>query len=141
MTVEIAGIWEQGWNVPWSEFDLWEMVAIDFGVDSWAMTPVSGIVKGSSGLLREYADLADVLAETTSTVVWVDEGGETSLDAFVHPDDALYVFGRTSLRPMPGLIQEGHLSVKFATVNNMGMLWAHQALALVLYDRMVKSWQ
>jgi hypothetical protein len=140
--VKVAGIWEQGWNTPWLEFDLWEYPLHDFGVDEFYMTPISGIAKGFS-FLKEKTDIQEVLNENPDlTVVWIDERGTTKLKDFVHPENALYITGKTTSRPMVTFGQPNHLSVQIETKpdgSTQGGLWSHQAITLVLYDRIKKS--
>jgi len=130
--IEVAGIWEQGWNVPLMEADQWEMVMAEFGVERLNMTPISGIDKP---WIHEYPSIEELLADRSHlTPVFVDESAEVELSEFEHPKDALYVFGRCSYSPFHG--HEGQ-AVKIQTVKP-GMLWPHQAMAIVLYDRSQK---
>jgi hypothetical protein len=134
--VKVAGIWEQGWNTPWLEHDLWIQVVNEFAANGWYMTPVSGIAKSST--LVEVVDMQEVIdANPDLTVVWVDEKGDIPLQKFEHPQNALYIMGRTS-QTVLGMRRDGDPSVRIETI---GGFWAHQALAIVLYDRMKKSWQ
>jgi len=136
MTVRVAGMWEMGWKAPISEHDVWSYMLRDFAADEWIMCPVSGI---DSNKVTEMATLADVVAAAPETIVIVDEKGEIPLHEFEHPDDALYVIGKTSYSPMA--LGTG-LSVYVETPTGaQGLLWSDQVIALVLYDRMVKSWQ
>lgn len=123
------------------EHDQWLYPLQEFGVDGWYMSPVSGIAK--SPKLTEVADLQEAIdANPDLTVVWVEEFGETPLRDFKHPENALYITGRTSLSPIKsGMSKQEHKSVRIETVVNGGGLWGHQAIAMVLYDRMTKSWQ
>lgn len=138
--IEVAGIWEEGWNVPIMEVTQWEMMLREFGVDHLNMTPVSGIAApwGNKPWLTEYNDMAEVIADHSAlTPVFVDEAATVELQDFQHPADALYVFGRAGYSPFES-IGEGHLSVKIMTPCP-GCLWAHQACAFLLYDRMLKG--
>lgn len=137
--VSVAGLWELGWNTPIKEADLWEFPLRDFGAERWHMSPISGI---AHTFVDERPDLAEVIADYRARgvpVVFVDEKGTTPLRAFEHPADALYVLGKTSLSPLVAYGRDGDLSVRVETALDGGLLWAHQAAALVLYDRQVKS--
>lgn len=137
--VAVAGAWELGWNTPIKELDLWAFPVRDFAVDAFYMTPVSGI---ASKRVQERASLDEVLAETRNlAAVFVDENGEAALTDFEHPDDALYVFGRAGFSPMTALKRERDRSVRIETVLGAGLLLPHQAAAIVLHDRLVKSWR
>ena len=129
--VEVAGIWEQGWTIPLVEYNEWEMVAQEFGVDAIHMTPKTGV---NGGLLIEYESIDALLsARPGLEIVFVDEEGETDLTDFEHPENALYVMGRVGCSAFR-LRGKGHLSVSIPTPKR-GHLWPHQALAIVLYDR------
>jgi hypothetical protein len=139
--IRIAGLWELGWNTPIKEADLWEFPLREFGVDRWFMSPVSGIVQP---LVTEVPDLQPLIAEHRAAgfvIVYVDEKGSTPLSQLTHPTDALYVCGRTSLSSLVAYGQSGDLSTRIETPLGHGMLWAHQAATIVLYDRLVKSWR
>ena len=136
--IVLAGLWELGWNTPIKEADLWEMVARDFGV-TIAMCPVSGVRLWWEGGLLEYADLPAALTALGLPGVFVDEHGTVPLRDFVHPESCVYVFGKTSTSALYAM-REGDVSVSVETPGQLGMMWAHQAAAIVLYDRQVKSW-
>lgn len=137
--VKVAGLWEQGWNTPFLEHDLWEYPLRDFQVDQHYMIPVTGIDKP----VIERATVEQILLENSElTVVWIDELGETPLKDFAHPEDVLYFAGKTTSRPMIQYKRPEHFSVRIETKpdgSNQGMLWAHQAMAIVLYDRLLKT--
>lgn len=132
--IEVAGSWELGWSAPINEIDLWHYVMRSFRVERMSMTPVTGIV---GKLLDEYPNYEEILAAKPDlTPVFVDENGAVELRDFQHPENALYVFGKANHTPFPQL-GGGHLSVRIdCTV--MGLLWPHQALAVVMYDRCSK---
>jgi len=137
--LKVAGIWEQGWNTPWVEHDQWVYPLQEFGVDGWYMSPKTGIMKSS--FLTEADNIQEIIqANPDLTVVWVDENASTPLSDFVHPENALYISGRTSESILP-MKREGDLSVYVETSVNGGGLWASQAISIILYDRLKKSWQ
>jgi len=140
--VKVAGIWELGWNTPIKEHDLWEMVMRDFEVDEFYMTPVSGI---DSQFVHEKQSLEEIIKENPDlTVVYVDENAKTTLNDFVHPKNVLYIPGKTTNSPYISMAREGDIAVKFETKwdhTTSGLLWAHQAMSIILYDRLRKSWQ
>ena len=131
MTIEIAGVWEQGWTAPMTEIDHWWPAMNAFNVDALNMTPISGISRTG---LTEYASIEDMLtAKSALTLVFVDENGTTELSDFVHPENALYIFGRSGYSPFAGH-GGGELSIHI-DCDTMGMFWPHQAMSMVLYDR------
>ena len=105
----------------------------EFGIERMNMTPVSGI---KHKWLHEYPTLDKLIADRSHLVpVAVDENGETEISDFDHPDNALYVCGRVS---ESCLARFDGPSVRIDTPTNEGMLWPHQALAIVLLDRFRK---
>ena len=129
--IEVAGIWELGWSAPINEIDLWGMAMRSFTVERVSMTPVSGV---ECKFLDEYENFDDILdAKSHLTPVFVDENGEVELKDFEHPENALYVFGKANYTPYT-TTGRGHLSVRIDCAQP-GMLWPHQAMAIVLYDR------
>jgi hypothetical protein len=137
--IKVAGIWEQGWNTPWVEHDQWIYPLQEFGVNGWYMSPITGILKSS--FLNETNNVQEVIdLNPELTIVWVDEKASTPLTEFNHPENALYIAGRTSESILP-MKREGDLSVYVETLANGGGLWAPQAISIILYDRMKKSWQ
>jgi len=136
MIVKIAGIWEMGWSAPLTEHSHWHYPLRDFKVDEFIMCPVSGIAEP----VKEYAELSLAIAANPDLqVVFVDEQGTETLSNFVHPENALYVFGKASQSPLATYYKEGDLSLRIETPANAGLLWPHQAAAILLYDRMLKQ--
>lgn len=136
MTVKCVGVWEQGWNTPIKEYDLWHYPMREYQVDEFIMTPVSGIATQD---ISETAHIQDVIdANPTLTIVYVDEKGVQALPDFVHPADCLYIFGKAAFSPFT---QAGspENSVRVVTPRGGGLMWAHQAACLVLQDRFDKS--
>ena len=140
MTVGVGGLWELGWSAPISEADLWRYPARDFDVDRWCMSPVSGIF---NKFVTEYELVENMIdANRDLTIVFVDENSRNPLSTFEHPEDAFYMFGKANASPFPYHATPEDLSVRFDTSSGtQGLVWPHQAMCLVLYDRMVKSWQ
>ena len=138
MTVKVAGCWERGWDTPWQEFNWWVHPLKEFGVNEFCMMPVTGIAKGA---VKEY-DFIDTLVEDNSTLVhiYVDEQATVSLPDFVHPEDALYIVGKTGYSPYKTNYREGiDIAVKIPSLTNEGGFWGHQAITMILYDRYLKS--
>lgn len=131
--IEVAGLWELGWSAPITEADQWDMVMRSFGVETLNMVPISGINKR---WINEYPTMDALLADSDLTPVFVDENGEQELSEFEHPENALYVFGKATYSPFSNQAKQ-HLSVRIDCLK-MGMLWPHQAAAIVLHDRSCK---
>ena len=144
MTVKVAGIWELNWNTPLCESHLWTFPLREFGIADWAMCPITGITHNENHRkmsLTEYETVAEMVEEFSGdhVRVFVDEKGETTLDEFEHPENAIYFFGNAGRAPTERK-REGDLSVRLQTVVNNGVMWPHQILVAVLYDRQTK-WQ
>jgi len=132
--VKVISFWEQGWNTPIKEYDLWHFPGREFGVDELIMIPISGI---HAEKIKEYQTFEDIVRDD-SVYIFVDEGGEEELEDFIHPENATYIFGKTSLSPMITYKQDGDKSVKIKSPINQGLFWGHQAMCIVLYDRLKK---
>ena len=134
--IKVAGMWEFGWSTPITEYDLWNFPLRDFAVDEWYMSPVTGIAKNN---LSELANIKESIELNPDLVpVYIDEKGETELQDFEHPENVLYILGRAASSPYTSNGSTG-LSIRIQTPAMGGMLWPHQCIAMVLYDRMQKS--
>ena len=142
MAVKVAGIWELNWNTPLCESHLWTFPLREFNIMDWAMCPVTGIKHNESNTkmnLTEYQTVPEMVEDFSGDCVrvFVDEKGETTLDEFEHPEDAIYFFGNAGRAPTD-YKREGDLSVRLQTVTNNGVMWPHQILVAVMYDRQTK---
>tara|TARA_R110000822_G_scaffold73853_16_gene177649 strand:- start:1394 stop:1795 length:402 start_codon:yes stop_codon:yes gene_type:complete len=132
--VVVAGIWEQGWFDFQTELNLWQFPMRELGVDEIAMVPA---ISGLNNKVREFHSVDELVQHYGLPIIVGTENGESSLQDFKHPKDALYLFNRTSggelsVKPDYTLRVETHL--------NKGLLWGHQAASIILYDRL-KKWQ
>lgn len=112
----------------------------------WRMSPVTGIIHNEihAGMtLEEYHTPQDLLDSYPDDVirVFVDEQGDEDLDAFTHPENCVYVFGNAGTAPISfgEARRPQDKSVRIRTPNPSGVLWPHQCLLVVLYDRMLKG--
>jgi hypothetical protein len=141
MPVKIAGLWDLAWNTPIKEIDLWKYPLKDFGVETHYMVPVTGIKRK----IEERDDIQDVLDENPDyTVIFCDERATTTLKDFKHPPKALYIFGKANFSPFLSLKRDKDLELRIETAHPRGgLLWGHQAAAIILYDRFMKeaTWQ
>lgn len=136
--IKIAGMWDLAWNTPIKEYDLWIYPIKDFNVDTFYMCPITGIAKN----VEERKNLGGILKENPDlTVIFCDERAKTELKDFAHPDKALYVFGKANYSPFLSLKREQDLELRIETPHiRGGLLWGHQAMSIILYDRYMK-WQ
>jgi hypothetical protein len=133
--IVIAGMWELGWNTPIKEIDPWYFVLREFEVDAFHMVPFSGI---KTNKVVEMDSLGQVIVTYPDLVpVFVAENGDTDLQDFNHPKNALYIFGRTNYSPFNNMKTNGSQSIKVTTKANKGLLFGPQAAVIILYDRIV----
>lgn len=130
--IEIAGTWELGWSAPTTEMVLWWAVMRSYDITKLHMTPRSGL---RHRLLEEH-DNWDSILDTSLTPVFVDEKANCELRDFQHPEKALYIFGKAAYSPFSNLAKN-HCSIRI-DCPKLGMLWPHQALAVVMNDRCSK---
>ncbi len=150
MSVKVAGHWEIGYMTPIMEANFWNLVLRDFEVSEWYMTPVSGVKQNESQKINliEKDNYADVFAENKNlTRVFIEprtshqNPDTTWLHEFEHPKNCLYIFGSAHYNPATSHKRKQDVVVSIKTVQDRGVLWSNQCLLLVLYDRMIKSWQ
>lgn len=129
--IEVGGLWELGWSAPITESEHWEYAMREFGIERINMVPVSGINKR---WVFEYDHIEEMLADRSHlTPVFVDENATTELRDFEHPTNAIYIFGKGTYSPFSSAA-ENHTSLKINSIKP-GLMWPHQALAVVMYDR------
>jgi hypothetical protein len=145
----IVGSWELGWNAPIKEIEQWELVLREFNVTELWMWPVTGIQVHEPGVtLHERQTLGEILAEVSGDRVFVEPRNDAhpaTLDSewlheFAHPADPVYIFGSAYHNPVIAHKREGDRQVTIKTERDDGVLWPHQCLLVVLYDRMAKAW-
>jgi hypothetical protein len=150
MTVKVAGYWDIWFQHKEHEFDVsWRFMLRHFGVSEVCLMPNLNLKdKVSSGnppevLLIEMDKVEDVLDKNKELVpVIIDERGTVTLKNFKHPEDAIYIFGRTGFNPLDTLTNWPGITVRIEGVDeSSAWLHPHQACSIVLYDRLVKQWQ
>lgn len=153
MIIKVAGHWELDWSTPIKEAELWNLLLRDFEISDWFMWPVSGIKHNEVPwvVLHERETFADILAdekvkglkrvyfEPYNPVQQKERG--INLREFKHPKNVLYIFGSAHYNPVPGNKTDDDLIVQVPTIQNKGVLWPHQCLAVCLYDRLTKGWK
>jgi hypothetical protein len=63
------------------------------------------------------------------------------LPDFEHPEDAVYIFGSAHFNPCAYRKRAQDIALAIPTAGMKGVLWPHQCLVTIMYDRMVKSCQ
>jgi hypothetical protein len=146
--VVVAGHWEIGYMTPIMEANFWNLVLRDFQVDGWMMCPVTGIKHNEDYRLDldEFDSYENMLASCDHLQrVFVEprtrhqNPNTTWLHEFEHPESCVYIFGSAHYNPTIINKREQDAVVSIKTVENKGVLWSNQCLAIVLYDRMLKS--
>ena len=141
--ITVLGLWEDEWmEADRTERRLWKQTIQAFGVDAWGMSPPQG---GTFTSPVQYADLTTMLAAHPGPKVFLipentalaNDLTSTSLESFVHPADAIYVFGSSVESLVPYLTEDDDVVSILTPVE--AHLFSVAALASVLYDRLVKS--
>ena len=154
--IKVVGHWELDWNTnPEIESYLWNLPIRDFGIKDWYMWPITE-TRNREGrinlyerdnlktILEENKDLTKVFVEPQNPVNKKAFHNGESLESFEHPKDVLYIFGSAHYSSTKHKTDKD-LSVVIPTIQNKGVLWPHQCLVTILYDRLVKrgkdEWQ
>lgn len=137
--ITVIGVWEPGYSDEQMFFEntVWNQTLSAFAVDRFIMVagdnPIENITQP-----EQVETMADALALVTAPLVFITypaEGAEP-LKTFVHPADAVYIFGCPSENLM-AYIQKGDYQVHLDTPNNVDLL-ACSIVAAVLYGRLNK---
>jgi hypothetical protein len=147
--IAVVGHWEIGYCTPIMEASYWNFVLRDFGVSDWRMTPVSGVRHNEQQkvTLTEFHSYNEALEGCQLHRVFIEPRTRrfnpvtTWLHEYEHPDDCIYIFGSTHRNPTLGRVREEDDVVSIKSKLDSGIPWASHCLMVVLYDRMVKSWQ
>ena len=141
-------MWDIGYHAPITEQYYWALALRDFKVDEWHMAPVSGIRPAEPVKLIEWETYDEFFESNQElTRVFIEprtahqNPDTTWLHEFEHPEDCVYIFGSAHYNPTLQHCREQDTVVSIKTLDDKGVLWADQAMCLVLYDRMTKSWQ
>ena len=147
--IKVAGNWEWGWITPKEEVWQWNLLIRDFKITEWYMWPIVDVInteqkinlhqrKTIEEILEENKDLHHVYVEP-ERMIHPNKG--INLKEFNHPKDALYIFGSANYSSIFGNKKDGDSMLFIETLNNAGVLWPHQCLAIILYDRLLKGWE
>lgn len=144
--VKIAGCWDE--NIlpsPAIEYNSrWKFLVRGFELEGIYMSPITGFMEEhrTSSNIRDHVVELETIMDAVSinpelVPVLVDECSPNKLQKFKHPEDAIYLFGRT------GYSIFGTWKGESVCVEYPGQLSSYlqpdQAAAIVLYDRMMKS--
>jgi len=132
--IVLAGYWDLGYSSPLREAERWSFMLKDFGVTQWHMIPISGIKHSPLVELAEIQEVFD--AYPNYPAVFMDEKASNLLTTFIHPTNAIYIFGKSGYSPLAHKRTQD-FTLKINTPASVGGLWGDQAASLVLYDRLV----
>ena len=151
MTVKVVGNWELSWNTPIKEAELWNFPLRAYQVSEWYMWPVSGIKHSEWRRvnLHERHDLNEILEENQDLKrVYLEPANKAFTDVkpvmltdYEHPKDVLYIFGSAHYNAALIHQREEDDVVMVPNRENSGVLWPHQVLVALFYDRLIKGWQ
>lgn len=116
MAAIIAACREEGWLDRITDNAQWDNLCRSFGVD-----------------LQLVVEFSEIVVPDGYAVVVMDESGEDSLEDFTHPENVIYIFGRSTLNRIQDGITHDH-SVQINTVEQKGIFGVSIAGAL-LYAR------
>lgn len=133
MSIKISAFNPVSWSNPRQMWQNYLAVQYAFGVES----------------LEIIHDPEDFWCPGTHEIVSIEEGG-TPLAEFDHPENVMYVTGNSKFRiPSEHLLVDELVSIEMpvpemAPIENGAIddgytMYGHQALAIVLYDRMRKE--
>ncbi len=150
--LKVVGCWDMWEDAPQEYLVHWKFMIDHFGVDQFYMNPNTGLGEQLKNdhienlqLLYETNNIQETLDENPSlTPVVIDENGDVELKDFTHPEDALYILGKVGYSPkehFPNIVSVRIPSWSKEPNASYGLLHPHQAISIVLYDRMTKQWQ
>lgn len=143
--VAVLAHWEWRDMVPMTEAPLWSLPLRDFGIVDWRMVPVSGIRNSQRKVpLAEFPDYKAALEGCELTRVFVEPRSHEMPDTvwlhdWEHPESCVYIFGSAHYNPAVLHRRPGDAVVTIKTAQDKGVLWSHQAAAIVLYDRIQRG--
>ena len=146
--VTIVGHWELENSAPLNEAKSWELLLRDFGITRWYMAPISGIKLNEQTItLIEWQTYEEIFNDLDPSIPrWYIEPrtyvtpNTTWLHNLNHPEDIIYVFGSVNVTSA-GMARENDLIVSIKTIEDKGVMYAWNAVSIILYDRMIKRWQ
>jgi len=109
---------EPSWMDENTDFRLWSSVTRAYGLELTLLDPDD-----------------ELRFNKNVVVVLVDQQGEQDLDDFVHPENCVYVFGRTHTNDLMKTPHQHSVAIKYP---GAVCLFGFQAAAIVLADRQRK---
>lgn len=116
MSAVIAALREAGWLDRITDKAQWDNMTRSFNSE-----------------LQLVTDFPDIVYPAGFSIIVMDESANTKLEDFVHPENAIYVFGRSTINNIQDTLPCDH-SVRIATPQQKGIFGVSAACA-VLYSR------
>lgn len=116
----IIACYEKGWFSHKTDYRMW-----------------SNLCRSMNEPFQLVESLENIEIDDGYEVVAIDESGDDLLQDFIHPDKAVYLFGRSCLNRIQDIVKSDHV-VKVATPSSKDIFGISIA-AIVLYDRMMKA--
>ena len=88
--ITLVGRWEKGWLDHRVEYFMWKQLAAAYNVDRIAMVGFSDEPRIT---IDQYGSMGEALASCQGEQVFLEPKGDISLCEFVHPKEAVYIFG------------------------------------------------
>ena len=129
--ITLVSIWERGWFDASVEAFMWKQLTAAYAVDRVIFTPTE---LKQRIYPEQFNTMEEALASTVGEQIFLIPGHGESLIDFEHPQDAVYVFGNA----YKSNLDIATKIVQIPTPKNVDV-FARDAAAMVLYDRMIKN--
>lgn len=136
--ITVIGMWEQGYSLEQTfiEDSIWKQTLNAFAVDRFVMVTYPEIYIDKVTSPEQYNTMEEALASSKGERVFLSYQiveGVVDMKDFVHPTDAIYIFGRPGDNLIRYMQPKDH-KVHITTLNNTDMLGC-SCVAAVLYAR------
>lgn len=108
---------------------MWKQLCAAFNVDRLVMV---GISDNTRITIDQYETVQEAVKSSTGDVVLIEPKGKIMLGDFIHPKNAVYVFGNA----MNHNLKQDGITVRIDTPTNTDM-FAVNAASIVLADRLL----
>lgn len=129
--ITLVSIWERGWFDPEVEAFMWKQLTKAYSVDRVIFTPTE---LERRTYPEQYDTMSEALDSTTGEQIFLIPNAGESLIDFEHPEDAVYIFGNA----YKSNLDIAKRIVHIPTPKSVDV-FARDAAAMVLYDRMIKN--
>jgi len=137
--ITVIGMWEPGYSAEQTFFEdtVWKQVINAYNVDRFVMVAEQDTRIANLSVPEQFNTMEEALASSTGNRVFLtfSEIGATSLRDFIHPENAIYIFGRPGDN-LQRYITDNDYRVHIVTPSNIDML-ACSCISAVLYARSI----